>query len=133
GKADKSLLLDMVHGPKPRMPQKRDPLSKEEVEDLKRWVDAGAPWSDDVVLHSRDKKAKEDWWAFAPLKHPALPEVKDPAWRENPIDRFILAALEAKGMKPSAPVDRATFIRRVTFDLTGLPPTPEEVDAFVND
>lgn len=132
GDAKKSLLLDMVHGPKPRMPQKRDPLSAAQVNDLMEWIDAGAPWPDHVALLDKGK-GKEDWWAVKPLERPKPPPVKDKAWPINPIDHFILAALEAKGMKPSAPADRAAFIRRVTYDLTGVPPTPEEVDAFVND
>ncbi|MFO0969467.1 MAG: DUF1553 domain-containing protein [Gemmataceae bacterium] len=131
GDAKKGLLLDMIAGPKPKMPKMRDPLRADEVADMRRWIDDGALWPEDVVL--TEKKSKEEWWSLKPLSRPALPEVKDKEWSDNPLDRFILAALEAKGMKPSAPADRATFIRRVTYDLTGLPPTPEEIDAFVND
>ncbi|MEQ2007192.1 MAG: DUF1549 and DUF1553 domain-containing protein [Limisphaerales bacterium] len=72
-------------------------------------------------------------WAFQPLRAGQLPAVKDAAWARNDVDRFILAALEAKGLKPSPAADPRTLIRRVTFDLTGLPPTPEEVEAFVRD
>jgi hypothetical protein len=80
-----------------------------------------------------DTPATADWWSWRRVEEPALPAVKDSVWSANPIDRFVLAILEAKGMKPSAPADRQTFIRRVTYDLHGLPPTPEEIDAFVND
>src|SRR5262249_58786130 len=73
------------------------------------------------------------WWSLVPLRRRELPQVKEKAWSDNPIDLFVLAMLEAKGMLPSPPADRRTFIRRVTYDLHGLPPTPEEVDAFVND
>src|SRR4051812_3511374 len=73
------------------------------------------------------------WWAFRSLERPAVPPVKDPAWVRNPIDAFVLAKLDEKGLAPSASADRATFIRRATYDLHGLPPTPEEVEAFLND
>src|SRR5262249_20748066 len=72
-------------------------------------------------------------WAFRPPVEPSVPRVKDPAWTRGPIDAFILERLEAKGLHPAPIADRATLIRRATFDLTGLPPTPEEVDAFVAD
>ncbi len=72
-------------------------------------------------------------WAFVAPKRPALPEVKEGTWARNPVDAFILAPIEAAGIAPSPEADRATLIRRIRFDLTGLPPTPEEVDAFVAD
>ncbi len=73
------------------------------------------------------------WWAFQPLKPVTSPQVKDLNWPRNEIDRFILARLESAGLGPAPPADKRTLIRRASFDLTGLPPTPEEVDAFVND
>ncbi len=76
---------------------------------------------------------RKKFWSFQPVKNPALPAVKNLAWCKTPIDRFILAGLEAKGLKPAPQADRRTLIRRATFDLTGLPPTPEETDAFVAD
>ncbi len=76
---------------------------------------------------------RTSFWSFQSVKNPALPAVKNVAWCKNPIDRFILAGLEAKGLKPAAPADRRTLIRRASFDLTGLPPTPEDVEAFVKD
>ena len=75
----------------------------------------------------------ETHWAFKPVVAPAVPAVKDDGWPKTPIDRFVLAALEAKGVKPAAPADKRTLIRRATLDLTGLPPTPDEVEAFVKD
>jgi hypothetical protein len=72
-------------------------------------------------------------WAFRPLVRPAVPAVRDAAWPRNAIDRFILAALEAQDLHPLPPADRLTLLRRVTFDLTGLPPTPDEIDAFLGD
>jgi hypothetical protein len=82
--------------------------------------------------HSQEK-GKGEWWSLKPLTRPALPSVRMPSWVRNPIDAFILTKLESQGMKPSREADRATLIRRVTFDLVGLPPTPEEIDAFIGD
>src|SRR5688572_234460 len=73
------------------------------------------------------------FWAFQPVREPALPAVKDPAWPQSPIDRFILAALEREGLHPAPPADRRSLIRRATWDLAGLPPAPEEVEAFLAD
>ncbi len=73
------------------------------------------------------------WWSFRPLEAPPIPAVRNPSWMRTPVDAFILAGLEAKGLQPSAPADRTTLIRRLTFDLHGLPPTPEAIDAFLAD
>jgi hypothetical protein len=94
-------------------------LSDQQVQLLRRWIDEGAKWS----TH----------WAYAAPKRPDLPAVRRAAWARNPIDQFILARLEREGLQPSGEADKATLLRRVTYDLTGLPPTPAEVDAFVND
>jgi hypothetical protein len=93
----------------------------------------GMPPSSELTAAGASALAVDDWWSWKPLERPALPEVTDKSWSDNPIDRFVLAMLESKGMKPSAPADRRTFIRRLMFDLHGLPPTPEEIDAFVSD
>jgi hypothetical protein len=82
-------------------------------------------------LPAQDRQ--EEWWSFRPLIQPRIPSVRDKQWIRTPVDSFILATLESKGLPPSPPIDRARLIRRVTFDLHGLPPTPEEIDAFVND
>ena len=79
------------------------------------------------------KRAGQDWWSLQQLTRPDLPPVKNQDWVRNPIDAFVLATLEAQHLQPAAPADRATLIRRVTFDLLGLPPTPAEIDAFLND
>jgi hypothetical protein len=103
-----------------RMPPPGAPeLTPPQVQTLKAWVDQGAPW--------------RDHWSFVAPRRPDPPAVKSVAWPKNDIDRFILARLEREGLKPSAPADKATLLRRVTLDLTGLPPTPEEMDAFVRD
>src|SRR5262245_2050352 len=95
------------------------------------WLGLGA------VLNAADEptwnEAQRAHWAFVPPVRPALPAVKDGAWGKNPIDAFILAGVEGMGLTPAPEADRTTLIRRLTFDLTGLPPTPEEVDAFVKD
>jgi len=102
------------------------------------WVKRGAPdprTGAPVVTGGRviDLAAGRKHWAFQPLKSPAPPVVPNPAWSKNPIDRFILAKMQSKHMKPNPYADRRTLIRRATFDMLGLPPTPEEVEAFVND
>ncbi len=111
------------------MPFKDEHLSAAQVQTLRAWIDAGAAWpdalaGDDPSLHH---------WAFRPPIRPSILAVKDAKWPRNPIDAFVLARLEKEGLTPSPEADRATLIRRVTLDLTGLPPTIEEVDAFLND
>jgi hypothetical protein len=100
-------------------PDSHKTLSAEEIETLRRWIAAGAPW-------------KKHWSLVTPQR-PELPAVKHEAWPRSEIDRFILARLEREGLTPSAEADRITLLRRVTLDLTGLPPTPAEVDAFLAD
>jgi mono/diheme cytochrome c family protein len=121
-----------------KMPPK-DRLPVEAVEALTTWVRMGAPWPDEASPApapgnvSSVAAARASHWAFRPVRNPPLPAVKNAAWVRNPVDRFVLAGLEAKGLAPAAPADRRTLIRRVSFDLAGLPPTPDEVEAFVND
>jgi len=105
-----------------RMPpadSKKKPLSEKQIELFRRWIDEGARF---------DKH-----WAYAPPRRPEVPQVVDESWPRGAIDRFILARLEAEGIEPSPEADRRTLIRRLSFDLTGLPPEPEEVAAFVAD
>ena len=102
-----------------RMPFGGDPLSDREVRLIGRWIEQGAKY--------------EPVWSFVAPVRPELPKVSNPAWPKNAIDAFVLEQLEREGLKPSPETDRATLIRRVTFDLTGLPPTPAEVDAFLAD
>jgi len=135
GNAGKSQLIALVTGPNAKMPKQGAKLTAEEVATVRRWIDAGAPWPRGVSLDDDGKKplVGPDWWSLRPLTRPALPAVADKGWVRTPIDRFILATLEAKGLKPSQPADRRTLIRRLTFDLHGLPPAPEEIEAFVHD
>jgi hypothetical protein len=94
-------------------------LTPKQIELFKEWIDQGAKW--------------DTLWSLVPPKRPPVPEVKDKTWARNPIDNFVLARLESEGLKSSPEADRATLLRRVYFDLTGLPPTPAEIDAFLAD
>ena len=128
GDSAKSLLYHMASSKK--MPPKK-PLSVAEIGILRRWIDDGAAWAG--VLKKEEQRAGPDWWALQKLTRPELPAVKDKEWVRNPIDAFVLASLESRGLRPTPTADKATLIRRVTFDLIGLPPTPEEIDAFLKD
>jgi len=111
-----------------------NPLPTADRQVLARWIEAGAPWSATLQAVER-KRAGKDFWSLRPLKktEPKIAENSPDSWKSQPIDRYLLAAMSAKGLTPSGPAGRSTMIRRVTFDLTGLPPAPEEVEAFVKD
>jgi len=133
GKPDESPLW--AHVEADEMPPK-SPLPPAEKSVLKDWILSGAAWGTDPidVFHATtDRRAGRDWWAFQPVRRPVPPVPQDPSKAANPIDAFVLEALDAKGLTPAPPADRRTLIRRLTFDLTGLPPTPGEVAAFEND
>jgi hypothetical protein len=117
-------------------------LSDAEIAALTAWVSAGAPWpavgkpgspAPPSLGGLGGAPPSTRHWSFLPVKRPAVPAVKNKAWVKNPVDAFILAKLEAKGLSPSPPASRRELIRRATFDLTGLPPTPEEIQAFLAD
>ncbi len=110
-------------------PKKEAQPTKDELALLKAWVDGGAKHPANEGITAIAGKH----WSFQPIVRVAPPEVKNASWPRNPIDRFILARLEKEGLQPSAEADRVTLIRRLSLDLLGLPPTPAEVDAFVND
>ena len=115
-------------------PNKSLPVSEKAI--LKNGIDSGAPWGVSPIDHlpgTTDSRAGLDWWSLQPVHRPPAPAVADLAWPRNPIDRFVLARLEHSGLKPSNEADRRTLIRRLHFDLVGLPPTPEQVEAFVDD
>ena len=145
GKSAESRLIRFVSGTDPAgtvMPPEGAGklLSAEQVGILRAWVDQGAKWSEKTPAAAAAAAATvakpagpTDHWAFKKPVRPPLPEVHDAAWPRNPIDRFVLARLEKEGLKPSPEADRATLIRRLSLDLTGLPPTVEEVDAFDKD
>ncbi len=136
GKPADSLLVQLLlRDDARRMPKGANPLSDHEIAVLSRWVEIGLPYPAAAAtaggFHITDEQRQ--FWAFQPVKVTPPPEVKDKAWAKSDLDRYILAALEAKNLKPAKPADRRTLIRRATFDLTGLPPTPEEIDAFLKD
>jgi hypothetical protein len=133
GKSSESLVIRKVGGLSPAMPKQGPKLTPEEVAELARWIDAGAPWPAGMVLAAERKKPGGDWWSLRPLARPPVPAVKDRGWVRTSVDAFIVARLEAGGLRPSAEADRRTLIRRLTFDLHGLPPTSEEVEAFLAD
>ncbi|HZT81747.1 MAG TPA: DUF1549 domain-containing protein, partial [Gemmataceae bacterium] len=110
------------------MPPGKEKLTAAQIKLLRDWVDAGAPWPDALANEGRGGH-----WAFQPPVRPALPPVQNAGWARNPIDRFILARLEKEGLRPSPGADRATLLRRLSLDLTGLPPTVAEVDAVLKD
>ena len=123
GKPDESEIMKRITSDDPDLmmppPDAGERLPAKQVEILKRWIAAGAIY--------------EPHWAYVTPKRPALPAVKDAAWPKNDVDRFILARLEAEGLAPQPEADRATLARRLALDLTGLPLSPEEIDAFVAD
>jgi hypothetical protein len=111
-------------------------LSDREIADLTEWVRRGAPDPRSLVAKGSSSAyggVGRDHWSFQPVKKPAVPTVSNPAWCQNPIDNFVLAKLDANGMKPNEAADKRTLIRRVTFDLIGLPPSERDIEAFVAD
>ncbi len=140
GDADKSLLIKMIrHEAEPFMPHKEDQMPAGEIAKLVEWVMAGAAMPEanapkpqakrEMVVTDKDR----EFWSYRPLDAPQPPAVNDVAWPKNSIDQFVLAKLEEKGIAPAMQADKRTLIRRAYFDLIGLPPTPEETEAFVND
>lgn len=132
GKPKESLLIQAIrHEGDVKMPPNKK-LSAEAIEALSAWVKLGAPWPEG----KSKQQASDGWkrhWAFQPIRNPSVPAVKNAAWPSTAIDRFILARLEEKSLTPSVPADRITLLRRATFDLIGLPPTPKEIDDFAAD
>jgi mono/diheme cytochrome c family protein len=141
GRPEESLLVSAIrHDEALQMPPKRK-LPPRAVADLTAWVKMGAPWPDAgpampgkaTAPGSAFTDEQKSFWAFRPPAAPPLPVVKDRGWARSPLDLFVLARLQDRGLAPAPPADRRTLIRRTTFDLTGLPPTPDEVSAFLND
>jgi hypothetical protein len=142
GQPEKSLLVKAIRhaSEELKMPPK-DKLPESMIADLVTWVERGAIWPDAAGAGNSGIRSPgtpitmEDraFWSFQPIANPPLPDVKDRAWVRGPLDRFILAGLESKGLWPVRPAGRRALIRRVSFDLIGLPPTVEEVEAFVRD
>ena len=141
GKPDESLLLKAVSytDGKLQMPPKKQ-LTAEQLADLRKWIGDGAAWPGVAEEAATTTDTPEDYarlrrthWAWQPLASPAVPKVRDTSWPRDDLDRFVLAELEEAKLAPVADADRITLIRRLTFDLTGLPPTPEEIVRFTAD
>ena len=138
GDPEGSYLLDLVSpqqtGMRPAMPKEGEPLSADQIALLGRWIEQGAVWPEGMVL-SEKSRADRQWWSLQPLSVVEPPEPADwvSAWSSHPIDHFIGAKLAEKGLRPNPPADKRSLIRRATYDLTGLPPTPEEVAGFLAD
>ena len=134
GKADESLVVRLTAGLEDDrlMPPSGERLASQQVVALRAWIDQGAEWP--------GTDGREDggvWWSLRPLSRPTMPTLapddRDRAGSRNPIDAFVRAKLREKGLAPSPEADRRTLARRLYFDLIGLPPSPEELDAFVSD
>ncbi len=121
GHPEKSVLYQLISGGKPAMPLVGEPLTKAQIESVRQWIENGAQWTE-----------AKTWWSLLPLNRPSVPN-ETSSWIRTPIDAFILAKLREKGLEHSPEADRRTLIRRLTYDLHGLPPSPEDVDAFVAD
>ncbi len=141
-KPDESLLIESIHyGGTYEMPPDSK-MSDDEIATLTKWVSLGAPWPTEADVEDTHATAKNKFpfeerlathWSWAPVADPAVPDVKQTNWSRSPVDRFLLSAMEQQGYAPAAPADRHNWLRRVTFDLTGLPPTLEEIEAFIAD
>ncbi|MEO2021643.1 MAG: DUF1553 domain-containing protein [Pirellulaceae bacterium] len=129
GKPAESLLIDYVSGETPEMPKNTRPLSSDQVKILSRWIQAGAHWPANFILESRPQA----WWAYQPLQRPPLPNISREGtdWARTPIDWFIISQREQRKLTPVPEADRRTLVRRLYYDLTGLPPSPRQVRSFV--
>ncbi len=141
GNSETSLLIRAItqSDPKLKMPMAGEKLTEQEIADFSSWVQSGAPWPETEAKPDGAKNGfhitpeQKAFWSLQPIVKPSLPPVKDAAWAKTAIDRFILAKLEQNGLNPVKQAGKRVLIRRASFDLIGLPPTPEEVDAFVSD
>jgi len=139
GKPEESRLVVAINQPnaKLRMPL-GGRLKDNEIADLTKWVKMGAPWPSGSMARAPDASGPinprhRQFWSFQPLRNPPPPPVINKSWPKNEIDRFVLSELEKRRLKPAQPADKRTLLRRATLDLTGLPPTPEEVEVFLSD
>jgi mono/diheme cytochrome c family protein len=128
-----------AHLENPHMPPKSPRLDDQKLASVAAWIDLGAPYDKPLSEKAAAKKPMvvsdddRQFWSFRPLTRPTPPPVRDETFVRTPVDRFILAKLDEKGLAPNPPIDRRHLLRRATFDLTGLPPTPEDLDSFVSD
>ncbi len=140
GSPDTSLLIKAVrYQDRDLQMPPRTPLPPESVQDLETWIAMGAPdpreepVNPNLISSGMSPEEGREFWSFRPRKEVPIPSLSAELTAPNPVDAFILATLEAKGLSPAPPADPGTWLRRITFDLTGLPPTPEELEAFNND
>ena len=138
GKPDESLLVRVIEQGEPYAMPPKGKLPREQVASIRLWVKAGAPWPGATTGPNKTATTNsgpngQTLWSFQSPRQASPPTVKDEKWCRSPIDRFLLAELEAKGLKPAPEADRRTLLRRVSFDLTGLPPTPRELEEFEAD
>lgn len=138
GDPDSSYLLDLIHSSNDepaQMPKDSDPLTEPEIKLIREWIQRGAIWDEGFTLQE-SVVDNFDWWSFQPVQRPHLPKLPDEAsqnWKRNPIDAFILQKQIEKGLTHSVAADKRVLIRRLTYNLTGLPPTPNEIDSFLKD
>ncbi|MDX1982561.1 MAG: DUF1549 domain-containing protein, partial [Bryobacteraceae bacterium] len=136
GKPDESRLYKaLLYDGQTKMPP-TGRLDGEALAAFREWIDKGAPWPDEAPSAKQEAataRRATDHWAWKPVSKPSPPEVQDPAWPADALDRFVLAKLEDRGLKPAADASRQLWLRRVSFDLTGLPPTVEEQERFLRD
>jgi mono/diheme cytochrome c family protein len=143
GDPEKSLLVKAIRHTDAdlKMPPTKK-LAREQVDDLTAWIKRGAPWPGADLTATTPTRKKGEMqvtdrdrahWAFQPVKQPAVPRTKNTTWAANPIDAFILAGLEARGLQPNPPAAKQELVRRLYYDVTGLPPTPRDVEAFLAD
>ena len=139
GKPAESKIIEAIRqtGELKMPPKEKEKLSDAAIATLTKWVEIGVPWPDNPALKSPDALSPEEvaksHWSFRPVQRPSPPAVKDEAACRNGVDRFILAKLEEKGLSLAPAAERRTWLRRVSFDLIGLPPTPAEADDFLRD
>ncbi|MBI5759687.1 MAG: DUF1553 domain-containing protein [Planctomycetales bacterium] len=137
GKSGDSLLIQAIrHEDGLAMPPKKPKLPERTIADFVKWIEMGVPdprEGDVSTTGGWDLKEARQHWSFQPVRKTVPPQINDAAWVRTPIDAFFLAKLEGRQWRPAPPAGRAELIRRVSFDLIGLPPTPEEIDAFIND
>jgi hypothetical protein len=139
GQPDKSLLLTAIRYTSDdlRMPQKSK-LPDQVIADFATWIKMGAPWPEKggtgpAVAKDFDLQKRKEFWCWQPVRVPTLPDVRRRDWVRTPVDRFILAGLDAAGIDPARDADRRALVRRVTYDLIGLPPTAQEVESALSD
>ncbi|MGB7344419.1 MAG: PSD1 and planctomycete cytochrome C domain-containing protein [Pirellulaceae bacterium] len=139
GDVDGSLLIEAVRYESYEMPPKGK-LADDEIESLERWVEMGAPWPVEEAPTAETQRPefflqerKDEHWVWQPIKTPVIPDVTETSWPRDDIDHFVLAKLESASLSPAGDSDRAALMRRLYFDLIGLPPTPDQAEAFISD